>query len=420
MPTEKLKRIITNILALRYFVISTILHVLLLIFLFSIVVYEATQRTQEFLPVGLISGDGFGGGEPPPPPPSSASEATDAQADGVVPSQALQLNELLLVEGGVSSFSLPISISVAPTSDPSHAAAASSGTISAGVSGFKGMSNLRASQIRKFTDAWFGGNRPSGGRIGTRGPPIEFPIYVGRTTAPGSGAFVRVNQNGIVVAGSIPNLAEMIRYQSKGRVTPRIQGEIIPLSSQQIFEKKPPFIFITGRGDFRLTNTEVNNLRDYLIMGGCIWGDAAVPGRGSRFDIAFRREMRRVVGEATDFTPIPPNHPIYKGEFVQLSGPPAGINFLKNPVEVLKIDDIEAVIYTTNGYGAMWQVMLQERDFSQIDRSVMHPMEYDFWLRRKTIFRNVSEESLLATYQFGLNLVAYLLIRFEDAIRFAR
>ena len=30
-------------------------------------------------------------------------------------------------------------------------------------------------------------------------------------------------------------------------------------------------------------------------MGGAIWGDNALPGWGSRFDVAFRREMKRVV-----------------------------------------------------------------------------------------------------------------------------
>jgi len=420
MNPEKLQKIFNKFVAARYFAISTVLHIILVIFLFSIVVYEAVQRTQEFQPAGLISGEGLGGGEPPPPPPSTVSETPDMPTDMPVFNQDLKVSELLMVDSGINTLTMTMPVPVMPPPDAVRATASASSAMASVTSTMSGISNQRASQIRSFTDSWFQGNRPSGGRIGTRGPPIEIPIYVGRTESPGSGAFVRVNPQGVVVAGSIPNLAEMIRFQSRGRITPRIQGEMIRLSSDEIFKKKPPFIFITGRGDFRLTDAEINNMREYLMMGGCIWGDAALPGRGSRFDIAFRREMQRIVGEGTKFTPIPPNHPIYRGEFVQLSGPPAGINHLRNPVEVLKIDNIEAVIYTTNGYGAMWQVMLQERDFNQIDRSVMVATEIDFWNRRNTVFRNVDEKSLLATYQFGLNMVAYLLIRFEDALRFAR
>jgi hypothetical protein len=383
-------------------------------------VFEAVQRTKEFQPTSLISGDGFGGGEPPPPPPSASAETPDVQADMPVFNQDVRLNELLMVDNGASSFTMPLPVPVMPPPDAVRGSASTSNAVSSLPTTYSGISNQRALQIRGFTESWWQGNRPSGGRIGSRGPPIEFPIYVGRTESPGSGAFVRVNPRGVVVAGSVPNLAEMIRFQSRGRITPRIQGEMIRLSSDEVFKKKPPFIFLTGRGDFRLTDAEINNMREYLMVGGCIWGDAALPGRGSRFDIAFRREMKRIVGEATEFKPIPPNHPIYKGEFVQLSGPPPGINHLKNPVEVLKIDDIEAVIYTSNGYGAMWQVMLQERDFNQIDRSVMVTSEIEFWNRRNTVFRNVDEKTVFATYQFGLNMVAYLLIRFEDAIRFAR
>ena len=62
-----------------------------------------------------------------------------------------------------------------------------------------------------------------------------------------------------------------------------------------IFNKKPPFIFFTGHRDFHLTDKEVTNLRNYIIVGGCVWGDSSLAGHRSRFDIAFRREMLECV-----------------------------------------------------------------------------------------------------------------------------
>ena len=55
---------------------------------------------------------------------------------------------------------------------------------------------------------------------------------------------------------------------------------------------------VTYQGiDFKLTDQEVKNLGEYLRSGGCIWGDSSLPGQRSRFDIAFRREMLRLMPE---------------------------------------------------------------------------------------------------------------------------
>lgn len=416
MLTEKLKNFASTIIAARNFAISVVIHIIILVLLFSVVVYEAVQRTQEFQQV-LIAGDGLGGGEPPPPPPSLPADTPDMQQMQVF-APDMPVTDLITVD-----ITSPDAFRIAPPVIPPPDAirttnpATATQTITTPTTSTS-ISRERANLIRGMTNEWFQGRGPGTG--GPRGIVAEFPIYVGQTQAPGSGAFVRVNPQGRVIAGSIPNLAEMIRYMSNGRIRPMIQGEIIRLSSQEIFNKKPPFIFLTGRGDFKLTDQEINNLRDYLMMGGCIWGDAALPGRGSNFDIAFRREMRRVVGEGVDFQPIPPNHPIYRSQFFPMTGPPPGINHKREPIESLSIDGIEAVIYTSNGYGAMWQVMLQERDFNAIDRTVMTQNEIDFWNERTTVYRNLDEKSLLASYQLGINIVAYLLTRFESALRFAR
>ena len=69
-----------------------------------------------------------------------------------------------------------------------------------------------------------------------------------------------------------------------------------------------PFLYMTGHEDFRLTETETANLRLFLESGGFLLADACC-GRKA-FDLAFRREIRRVLPD-TPLTPLPPTHPIF-------------------------------------------------------------------------------------------------------------
>lgn len=73
-----------------------------------------------------------------------------------------------------------------------------------------------------------------------------------------------------------------------------------------------PLAFMTGHYDFQLTDPQVANLRSYLTRGGVLLASA---GAGlSPFDMAFRREMQRVLPDAP-LVQLPPTHPIF------LSGP---------------------------------------------------------------------------------------------------
>ncbi len=78
-----------------------------------------------------------------------------------------------------------------------------------------------------------------------------------------------------------------------------LKAEVVPeplaIGGPDLMTKRPPFIFFTGHKDFHLSDQEIKNLADYLQVGGAIWGDNALAGRGSRFDVAFRREMKKVV-----------------------------------------------------------------------------------------------------------------------------
>ncbi|HEY5792602.1 MAG TPA: DUF4159 domain-containing protein, partial [Chthoniobacterales bacterium] len=168
---------------------------------------------------------------------------------------------------------------------------------------------------------------------------------------------VRV-RNQRVVGGSLPNLLYLMNKWSKDRITTNEDKvRIMRLDSGEILTQRPPFIFMTGTRDFKLTDAEVENLRKYLRLGGCVWGDSSVPGLRSRFDLAFKREMKRVIGNVdAEFENLPANHRLFReAYFKPVNSAPPGLNFYREPVSVLKMFGEVAVIYTANDYGDMWQ-----------------------------------------------------------------
>ncbi|NLF32153.1 MAG: DUF4159 domain-containing protein [Planctomycetes bacterium] len=68
-----------------------------------------------------------------------------------------------------------------------------------------------------------------------------------------------------------------------------------------------PVLYMTGLRDFTWSDAEVAALRDWLGAGGLLIADAAAGRRA--FDVAFRREIARVAGDAP-LEPIAPDHPL--------------------------------------------------------------------------------------------------------------
>jgi hypothetical protein len=121
-----------------------------------------------------------------------------------------------------------------------------------------------------------------------------------------------------------------------------------------------PFIYMTGHNDFRLTDAEVAALREYLKAGGFLMADACC-GRKA-FDVAFRREMKRVFADR-DLQPIPTSHPIFS-----IRHPIRSVNYSQaavvqrganNPgvpaLEGITINNELAVIYSPFDMGCGWE-----------------------------------------------------------------
>ncbi len=86
--------------------------------------------------------------------------------------------------------------------------------------------------------------------------------------------------------------------------------ENIKLTDPDLFSH--PFLYLTGRNNFKFSDNEVKNLRFYLLNGGFLLADSA-DGR-EVFNAAFRREIKRVLPEL-QLSPIPLNNPLYSAYY---------------------------------------------------------------------------------------------------------
>ena len=283
------------------------------------------------------------------------------------------------------------------------------------------MSPDRAKEILVFTGGWT--KMQPGSEIDIRSREFEFTAYIGQYNGGNWNSTVRVSPGNKIETGSLPNLLYLMSAWSKDKIKTNYKNvQAIKLDSAEIFSVKPPFIFLTGTRDFRLSEKEVINLQKYVRMGGCIWGDSSLPDLRSRFGIAFKREMKRVIPDVDkNFEPLPSNHPIYtEGYFADVKEVPAGLNFYKEPLSAMKIYGEIAILYTANDYGDMWQVGLNQE--GQIDERKSADGAYvavnpAIYAQRDIYLRNLGPEALSASFKFSTNIVIHLLTRWESKVR---
>jgi len=216
--------------------------------------------------------------------------------------------------------------------------------------------------------------------------------------------------------GSIPNLIREIERRTTIQVVNKVPVAV-RADSPEIH--KSPFVYFTGRKDFTLTESEVENLQAYLLQGGAIVANSALPGRGSRFDIAFRREMKRVIPNL-DFKPIDVKHRIMSA-FMAFAQIPPGLNYWTEPVEVIEIEGRTAVIYNLNDYGDLMLATVDETGnalktgLSAADPTYrfegpMNDTLQRHWLRN--LFENSDDFATVRDgYMMNINFLTYLLTR---------
>ncbi len=424
MPVDVLgwvQKLLDKLSNSRDFTISAALHAILIAVFGGTVLFRAVQEPADF------EGEWGGFVQPnqvaaPPttqqPPPQETTFNVAAVPAAV---NSSQISTITTTAANPLNFAMdpiitaPITTTPTAPSQPAVAPPASG-------AGMEGMSTAVASQIKAFTGGW---GKGQGSGVGARSREFEFTAYIGQYSGGNWSSTVRISAGKQIETGSLPNLLYLMSAWSKDKIKTNYKNvQAIKLDSDEIFSVKPPFIFLTGTRDFKLTEKEVENLQKYVRMGGCIWGDSSLPGLRSRFDIAFKREMKRVIPDVDkNFEPLPTNHPIFtEGYFADVKEVPAGLNFYKEPVFAMKIYGEIAILYTANDYGDMWQVGLNQQGQIDLrkdpnDRYVaINPDIYD---RRDVYLRNIDPASLSTCFKFGTNVVIHLLTRWESKVRTA-
>lgn len=410
----------------RFFTISFVLHVLLIVIFGGTVLFEAMQEPPDF-----EGGEGgfVSAGEEVAAPPAVQMQPQETTFTVSTPTvQSTTVAAITTTGQNPLNFSMDAIITPSAMVKPTTTTAAVTAAPAAAAS-TAGMSAAVASQIREFTGGW---GKGSGSGTGTRQREFVFTAFIAKYNGGNWNSVFRVVDG--IPQGALPNLLEFMSKESRDKIkTNYDKVEPIALDSDKLFTAKPPFIFFTGSRDFVLTDKEVANLQKYVRMGGAIWGDSSVPGKGSRFDIAFRREMRRVIPDKDkDFEALSPNDPMFRRApyFPEIKQQPPGLNYYDEPVYVMRYFGEIAVIYTANDYGDMWQFGIKQKgpreweiNNDRNERGERVALDWDLYINTGLYIHNVDPrpplEGLLQTYKFGTNMVIHLLTRWEDKLRSA-
>ena len=104
---------------------------------------------------------------------------------------------------------------------------------------------------------------------------------------------------------SLPNLLEYLGKQTS--MIPHESPAVVEISSIEIFNY--PYLYLNGHGRIELSDSEAQNLREYLLAGGFLHADD-----NYGMDKYFRAQMKKVFPEE-ELVELPFNHPIYNSHF---------------------------------------------------------------------------------------------------------
>ncbi|MFD2515671.1 DUF4159 domain-containing protein [Pontibacter locisalis] len=104
---------------------------------------------------------------------------------------------------------------------------------------------------------------------------------------------------------SLPNLIQFCNQNLNMNIAS--EEAVVEVGSPEIFSY--PFVHMTGHGNVVFSDTEAQNLRNYLLSGGFLHIDD-----NYGLDKYIRKEMKKVFPEY-DFVELPYDHPIYHQKY---------------------------------------------------------------------------------------------------------
>jgi hypothetical protein len=392
-----------------YFFVALLFHLVLLMMIATCIIWPAKPGDKPMEKVNLVVDQVTP--TPPhtesviPPVPTNSSAPTDSTTSlGAISSvngtTAIDVSKI--IDDGLIGHPLPAPLKPHVSVDPTST-----------------ISLERVKRILKTEEIWKY-DRTSDKTM----PKAQFVVYIAAYADGDWNCNTATGPDGTITAGGIPNLAEKVQQWSHGNTQATVVPMPLQIGSPDLLTKMPPFVFFTGHKDFKLTDHEVKNLQAYLDAGGAIWGDNALAGEGSRFDVAFRREMRRVIPDKDkEFTPLDLDHDLFKGGKFQMEAVPAGINYYAEAIEHIDLDGKLAILYTPNDYSDLMFMRILPGD-KAVDTdfrvTAEHPLYTNFGMMvgSHTFYRNFELQSSLAVDHLGMDIITHLLTRFNDVLQF--
>ena len=127
------------------------------------------------------------------------------------------------------------------------------------------------------------------------GALAQAPLTIGRLHYDGGGDWY-------ANPSSLPNLLKAIGERTTFKVAPR--EVVVTLKEDRLWDL--PYLYMTGHGNVRFSDSDVETLRRWLRQGGFLHADD-----NYGLDESFRREMKRLFPE-TELVDVPLDHPIYR------------------------------------------------------------------------------------------------------------
>ncbi|MBW6514791.1 MAG: DUF4159 domain-containing protein [Candidatus Syntrophosphaera sp.] len=110
----------------------------------------------------------------------------------------------------------------------------------------------------------------------------------------------------------LPNLARFVN--STLNTDFPLDQNVVRASDARLFEQ--PFVYLTGHGNIRFDERELQNLREWMLRGGFLYADDDYG-----MDTAFRREIKRVFPEY-DLVELDGSFPLFTSFFDFSTGLP--------------------------------------------------------------------------------------------------
>jgi hypothetical protein len=176
----------------------------------------------------------------------------------------------------------------------------------------------------------------------------------------------------------LPNLAKFVNGTLSANI-PTDQS-VVRAGESKLFDF--PFVYLTGHGNIRFSESEIANLRLWMLRGGFLYADDDYG-----MDAAFRREIKRVFPER-DLIELDSSHPLFTSYYDFSSGLPKIHLHDENPPQAFGIFDDS---------GRLMMLYTYETNIS------------DGWADPDT--HGNPPELRETALRFGLNIVHYIMTR---------